>query len=355
MKAQTPINILDDLMPLGSEYTAIRQSLRWDYSQLGDAAAAVREHAVQIKVSERRANDAVIEAGRHLIAVRDTLQHGQWMDWLQTEFAMSDRTAQTLMSIANRFDGKSEIISDLSTTVLGLLAAPSVPDAAVDAVIDASANGKVTVVTAKTIIQQHKPAKPARSSGGGGGGASRPPTRTYESGLPALDMPKPTAAPANSNEPQPVTLPTKYDGLYKSCVWINDGYTLTYSGWSPAMTSSTRFPDYTSLYAFLDSRLPVQAVDDRPLPAWVTAEPEPTPTPATPPDDRITRAQRLIELYRETIASFDDYGDLIGAHTETLAPQRELEKLIRHLERETRLLHGETVPEDWSNWTEVAA
>lgn len=75
----------------------------------------------------------------------------------------------------------------------------------------------------------------------------------------------------------------------------------------------------------------------------------------TPPDDRITRAQRLIELYRKTIASFDDYGDLIGAYTATLTPQREMEKLIRHLEREIRLLNGEDVLEDWSNWTEGAA
>lgn len=106
-----------------SETAAIRQELRWDYTQLGDAATKVMEHAIEIKRGERRANEAVIEAGRHLIAVRDALQHGQWMDWLQTEFAMSDRTARTMISIAERFDGKLETVSNLGQSVLGLLAA----------------------------------------------------------------------------------------------------------------------------------------------------------------------------------------------------------------------------------------
>lgn len=141
----------------------IAAALRYDYAQLGDDGPAVREHAIQIKVNERRANDAVVEAGRHLIAVKASLPHGQWEDWLQVEFHMSDRTARTMMSVAERFDGKTEMISDLSSSVLGLLASPSVPDAAVEAVIEANANGKVTVPQAKQIICQHKPAAPPRT------------------------------------------------------------------------------------------------------------------------------------------------------------------------------------------------
>ena len=150
--------MLSQLINTGNERAELQAALRWDYSQLGDAAETVIEHAIEIKRNERRANDAVVAAGRHLIAVKETLAHGQWGDWLDTEFSMSDRTARTLMSIAERFDGKTEVISDLSVTILGLLAAPSTPDAAVDAVIAANQQQPVRVADAKAIIADHKPA-----------------------------------------------------------------------------------------------------------------------------------------------------------------------------------------------------
>lgn len=40
----TPINILDDLMPLGNGAAAIRQALLWDYDQLGADAGVVLLH-----------------------------------------------------------------------------------------------------------------------------------------------------------------------------------------------------------------------------------------------------------------------------------------------------------------------
>jgi len=151
--------MLSPLINTGNERAELQAALRWDYTQLGDAAETVIEHTIEIKRNERRANEAVVEAGRHLIAVKASLDHGQWGDWLNTEFNMSDRTAQILMNIADRFEGKSEIISDLSVTVLGLLAAPSTPDAAVDAVIAANQQQPVRVADVKAIIADHKPAR----------------------------------------------------------------------------------------------------------------------------------------------------------------------------------------------------
>jgi hypothetical protein len=291
MRQPTP-NVLDALMPERSETFAIRQALLWNYDQLGDAAETVITHAVEIKRHERRANESVIEAGRHLIAVKESLTHGQWGDWLATEFSMTDRTARTLISIAERFDGKSEIISDLNATVLGLLAAPSVPEAAVAAVIDASAQGAVSVATAKTIIQQHKPAKLAR---------------TYASGLPALNMPAPTT-----------TAPT--------------------------------------VVAADDTPLPAWATEPEPLTAADLTVMQPAPNLQSPisqsPDPRIAHAQRLIDLYRQAIDASQEYGDLTGHHTETLPLERCAEKLISRLQRMVDMLTGKSVPpiEEEETW-----
>ena len=157
MTRQPTPDIMGEVLGPVDDTRLIRSQLRYDYDQLGAVGPAVQEHAVAIKTHERKANEAVIEAGRHLIAVKESLQHGQWEDWLRVEFAMTDRTARTMMTIAERFDGKTEKISVLGTSVLGLLASPSVPDTVVEKVIDVAATeGKVSVTRAKQIIQHQK-------------------------------------------------------------------------------------------------------------------------------------------------------------------------------------------------------
>lgn len=180
----TPANLLDELIPTTSETTAIRGGLRWDYSQAGDAADEVQRHAVEIKRSERRASEAIIEAGEHLLAVKGLLAHGQWLDWLGVEFGMSDRTAQRMMSVAEQFAGKSDTVSNLSTTVLYLLAADSTPEPARAAVLEqAQAGETVTKAQAQAVIDAHKP-------------------RVYESGLPVLDIRMP--GQRSDDSPAPV-------------------------------------------------------------------------------------------------------------------------------------------------------
>ena len=157
MTRQPTPDVLGQVLGPVDDTKLIRSQLRYDYDQLGAVGPAVQEHAVAIKTHERKANEAVIETGRHLIAVKESLQHGQWEDWLRVEFAMTDRTARTMMTIAERFDGKTEKISVLGTSVLGLLASPSVPDTVVEKVIDVAATeGKVSVTRAKQIIQHQK-------------------------------------------------------------------------------------------------------------------------------------------------------------------------------------------------------
>lgn len=133
--------------------------LRYNYAALGAAGEDIRRHAVAIKAAERRMGEATVEAGRHLIAVRETIPHGHWLPWLADEFGMSDDAAQVTMAVARRFGANTESIRYLSPTVLGLLAAKSVPDAAVEAAIAAAAVSPVTVTAARAIIAQHRPAR----------------------------------------------------------------------------------------------------------------------------------------------------------------------------------------------------
>ena len=119
-----------------TETAEIMNGLVWDYAQAGDNAEAVIEHTVEIKRSERRASEAIIEAGKHLLAVKELLPHGAWESWLAAEFTMSDRTAQRMMAVATKFVAKSDTVSLLTPSVLYLLAGDSVPEEAREEVIE---------------------------------------------------------------------------------------------------------------------------------------------------------------------------------------------------------------------------
>lgn len=320
LKAEAPE---DEALRKHTEETAeIMQAMVWDYTQAGNNAAKVIEHTVEIKRNERRFNEAAIEAGKHLLAVKELLPHGAWGDWLETEFHMSDSTAQSLMNIARRFGANSQPVGNLSYSVLAMLTSKSVPEAAVNEVIQRSQAGEtVTKATAKAVIETHKP-KAAHTVNGW---FARKPTTTdaemtaliaryvrqnftsrnealkflinrdnellnrleraaYEQRVefdrPALfravdaaitltmqaaewrATPVNTAgadAVARSQETAaPYKLPERFDGLYSKCVLNGSTYVVVYAGDLPGITSTSRFDDYHEMIAFMDRRLAAQ-------------------------------------------------------------------------------------------------
>lgn len=101
----------------------------FDYAGLPVAdQVAVQSAAVRIRDRMKRTVEDIIAIGQDLIAVKDRLGHGRFLPWIEAEFGMTDRAARNLMNVALTYGGKSEIISDLSLTVLYELAAPSTPE-----------------------------------------------------------------------------------------------------------------------------------------------------------------------------------------------------------------------------------
>ena len=101
--------------------------LLYDYSRISDEQdrKAVQNAAMRIKPRLKRAAQEIFESGRELLAVKDRLPHGQWGEWLETEFGLSERMAQNWMNVARRLGTKSAKFSDLPVSVLYLLASPS--------------------------------------------------------------------------------------------------------------------------------------------------------------------------------------------------------------------------------------
>ena len=89
--------------------------------ELGSVADRVRN-----RLGNMTAN--IVEIGHELRAVKQRLEHGEFLNWVELACKLSARTAQLMMKAAEWAEGKNEIVAHLEPTAIYLLAAPSTPD-----------------------------------------------------------------------------------------------------------------------------------------------------------------------------------------------------------------------------------
>jgi hypothetical protein len=120
-------------------------SLRYDYNRISDESVRerVRQAAVQIKPRLKRAAEDLFVIGQELVAVKEELPHGEWGDWLATEFSLSDRMARNFMNVAIRLGSKTEKFSVLPVSALYELAAPSTVPEVIEQVEEKLETGSV--------------------------------------------------------------------------------------------------------------------------------------------------------------------------------------------------------------------
>ena len=82
---------------------------------------------MRINIQLRRTAEDIVEIGKDLIAVKESLPHGCFLPWIEAEFGMSQWAARNFMKFATTYGDNSGIIHDLSPTALYALAAPKTP------------------------------------------------------------------------------------------------------------------------------------------------------------------------------------------------------------------------------------
>jgi Protein of unknown function (DUF3102) len=116
------------------------------------------EHADAIRALGKRVIADVIEIGRRLVECKRICGHGNWLPWLDREFGWSADTAERFIQIsalANEIPQVAEFAIPISG--LYLLAAPSTPTEARDAIIERAQAGKpVPVAEVKCVIDTTK-------------------------------------------------------------------------------------------------------------------------------------------------------------------------------------------------------
>jgi hypothetical protein len=116
------------------------------------------EHAEAIRAAGKRTIENILEIGRRLAEAKKLLGYGNWLPWLEREFGWSEDTAERLIAL-HALRRQIPHVAELSIPISGLylLASPSTPPAALEAVVaKAEAGERVTVAETKATITAAK-------------------------------------------------------------------------------------------------------------------------------------------------------------------------------------------------------
>lgn len=350
------------LDPEQEERKQVRMQLQWDYGQVPALhRKTVEDAAVEIAVNGRKMTASVMGIGDALIRVKGLLAHGQFEEWCRVEFGMSERTAQNMMNVARTFAGKSAKISLLSDSTLYLLAAPSTPEPVREAVIaqaESTGRGPSVAEVRKSIEQarggdekrRYESGLPVGEPGQGDKGNGLPPEleREFLRRYFDLDGLIPVSDPRRSMELRIERRNCVADAPWR---WETDGRAVLVwhasNGEYWQRHSDARYTHMTAMQLAMQLLAEMKSAPElgrlKHLAehgingAFVRTRPVATGDP------RLGKMRRLVSLYETVGNSFDEFGELTGRDTETLAAGREMRKLIGWLEREISLLEGREV------------
>jgi hypothetical protein len=109
----------------------------FDYGALSPGIAeALREKSGRIRHQVKVTATAIVWIGRDLLAAKQMLEHGQFVDWVAKECGFSIRTAQNYTRTAEFLGGKSATVALLPLAMLYRLSGKNAPPEVVAAVLD---------------------------------------------------------------------------------------------------------------------------------------------------------------------------------------------------------------------------
>jgi hypothetical protein len=134
-------------------------ALKYDYATVAEAdRATVQDAALAIKRWQRD----TITVGKTFLAVKELLPHRQFLDWMEIEFGLKERSIQSIMNVARIYGEpeKAQRVALLSAGALYELAAPSTPEAArLEVEAHIAAGQTPTRAQVKRMIAAYMPAR----------------------------------------------------------------------------------------------------------------------------------------------------------------------------------------------------
>lgn len=133
----------------------------FDYDGVpAETAKALRAQAARIRTLVKNTTAIIIQVGNDLIAVKQTIDHGKFLDWIEAECGFSVRTAENYIRAAEFAEGKNATVAILNPATVYRLAAKSTPVEIVNAVIGRAEKGEIVsdrdVVAALELVRAQR-------------------------------------------------------------------------------------------------------------------------------------------------------------------------------------------------------
>lgn len=140
----------------------------FDYTSLDQTTAKfLLQETKEIKSLMKRTVEGIIETGERLHRVKQRLQHGEFMTWVENEIKCHYSTALHFMRVWETFGEQKEQIVDvgINVSVLYLLSAPSMPEELRTEIVEmAKAGNPVSFAKAKRLKKEYTERKSDDSS-----------------------------------------------------------------------------------------------------------------------------------------------------------------------------------------------
>ena len=130
----------------------------FDYGILDqETQISVKQKTCEIKGLIRQTAQDIFKVGQKLAEVKRQLKHGQFRNWLKTEFNWSVSSATKFMQVSEQFKNVNFTHFNFATSALYVLAAPSTPETAREHALQLASRGEnITYSLAKLIVKHHK-------------------------------------------------------------------------------------------------------------------------------------------------------------------------------------------------------
>ena len=137
---------------------SVAESLSFSYDELdNETRFLVGQRTSEIKNLIHRSAQDVFDIGQKLIEVKEKLDHGRFLIWLNTEFNWSKSAARQFMQVARQFKRGNFTDLNIAASALYLLASNTTSVAARQQALERATQGKIiNRLEAKSIIAQHK-------------------------------------------------------------------------------------------------------------------------------------------------------------------------------------------------------
>ncbi|MEY2832057.1 MAG: hypothetical protein RLZZ574_1315, partial [Cyanobacteriota bacterium] len=137
--------------------------LTFNYASLDQITAEfLLQETKEIKTLMKRTVEGIIETGERLQRVKQRLQHGEFMTWVENELKCHYSTALHFMRVWETFGEQKEQIADvgINVSVLYLLSAPSMPEQLRAEIVEmAKAGNPVSFAEAKRLKKEYSERK----------------------------------------------------------------------------------------------------------------------------------------------------------------------------------------------------